>query len=74
MSNPHKNVPSSSETEWIQGVLESTTGDTRSQPWRQSYAHAVNNSFEVGPDYMTISSQGGTNVGSKKGLENSLAA
>lgn len=74
MSNPHRNVLTSSETEWIQGVVESTTSDTRSQPWRQSYAHAVDNSFEAGPDYMTVSSQGGSNVGSKKGLDNSLAA
>jgi hypothetical protein len=59
---------------WAAEATKTAEKDSRTQPWKKIYAGLVDNTLDPSPDYMTVSSEGGKNVGSRQSKENSLAA
>jgi hypothetical protein len=59
---------------WATEATKSAEKDSRTQPWKKIYDGLVDNTLDPSPDYMTVSSEGGKNVGSRQSKENSLAA
>lgn len=66
--------PDSDGMNWAHEATKATEKDSRVQPWKKIYRGLVDNTLEPGPDYMTVTSQGGKNVGSRQGKDTSLAA
>lgn len=63
-----------STVDWIAQASNSVSEDTRVRPWMTTLGKFVKNDFKEGPDLMTVSSQGGENVGSKMSRDTTLAA
>lgn len=66
--------PDAEGMNWAHEATKAAEKDSRVQPWKQTYRGLVDNSLDAGPDYMTVTSQGGKNVGSRQGKDTSLAA
>jgi hypothetical protein len=73
-ASERSNSPEHSDNDWVEEATNSAAMDSRVQPWKYIYRDAVDNTLEGGPDYMTVMSQGGQNIGSKLGKDTSLAA
>lgn len=60
--------------DWVQQVAKATENDSRVQPWKHIYQGLLSNTLQPGPDYMTVTSHGGNNVGSGHARDRSIVA
>lgn len=73
-ASERSNSPGANDRSWVEETTQAGRNDDRVQPWKHIYGSVVDNTLEPGPDYMTVTSQGGKNIGSKQGKDTSLAA